>query len=241
MTRVYNDWDEWYPIICDDFGFDKSSDEKSAGLLNDKIRKKGKFNIGNLHLPNQCIVFGAGPSIKKHIALIKNKVNIKDYCLIAADGATTALLEEDIIPTIIVTDLDGSIDSIVEANQKGSILYVHAHGDNIKKINQYVPLLKNIIPTSQSEAHDLLENYGGFTDGDRAVHIATYGLNMNKIILAGMDFGEIITKYSRPEINNMLVHADDIKKKKLAYAEKLIENLKKNNPQLIIINILNYK
>ena len=56
-----------------------------------------------------------------------------------------------------------------------------------------------------------------------------------------MDFGEIITKYSRPEINNMLVHADDIKKKKLAYAEKLIENLKKNNPQLIIINILNYK
>ena len=118
---------------------------------------------------------------------------------------------------------------------------MHAHGDNIKKINQYVPLLKNIIPTSQSEAHDLLENYGGFTDGDRAVHIATYGLNMNKIILAGMDFGEIITKYSRPEINNMLVHADDIKKKKLAYAEKLIENLKKNNPQLIIINIINYK
>ncbi len=236
----YNNWNKWYQKILFDFKFSQDDDEKSANILNKIIEKKGKFNIENIDVLEEGIVFGAGPSIKKHIDYIKNNYNLKNYTLIAADGATTALLEENIIPDIIVTDLDGNIDSIIEANQKGSILYVHAHGDNIDKIKTYIDDLKNIIPTTQSEKHDLLENYGGFTDGDRAVHIGVYALNLSKIIMAGMDFGNIITNYSRPEINTSLKKADKFKELKLKYAEELITSLKNENPKIQIINLIDY-
>lgn len=240
INVTYNNWNRWYDEILDDFGFNIEDDIKSAKILNDKIVEKGKFDIHNLHLTNQCIVFGAGPSIKKHIHLIKKNVDLKKYILIAADGATTALLEEGLLPSIIVTDLDGNMDNIIDANKKGSILYVHAHGDNIDKIEKYVPQLNNIIPTTQAEPENLLENYGGFTDGDRAVHIAVYALYMKKIILAGMDFGNIITNYSRPEIKVNLQEADSFKKLKLDYAQKLLNALKKENSQLSIIDLMNW-
>lgn len=235
---LYNNWNKWYKLICHDFGFNMEDDMYSARVLNDLIHEIGKFNIDDIHIKDKCIIFGAGPSIKKHIHFIKHNINLKDYTLIVADGATTALMEENIIPSIIVTDLDGNINSIIEANKKGSILYVHAHGDNIDKIKKYVPKLKNIIPTTQTKPFDLLENYGGFTDGDRAVHIAVYKLKIKTILLAGMDFGDIITNYSRPEIKVSLKKADKFKKLKLSYAQKLINSLKQENKQIIIYNLL---
>lgn len=233
-----NNWNIWYKKICKDFNFSEDDDKYSADILNNLIKKYGKFNKSHLHVHNKCIVFGAGPSIKKHIQLIKNNFNLNNYTLIAADGATTALLEENIIPSIIVTDLDGNIDSILKSNKRGSILYVHAHGDNVNKIKKYVPKLKNIIPTTQTKPYDLLENHGGFTDGDRAVHIALYDLKIKDITLAGMDFGNIITNYSRPEIEVELKEANDIKKLKLVYAKKLIESLKLENENIKINNLI---
>lgn len=236
---MYNNWEKWYEIILDDFSFSKEDDICSARILDGMISKKEKYDLSQKYLPYNAIIFGAGPSIKTHITYLKNNVNLDEYLLIAADGATTALLEEDIIPNIIVTDLDGDMSSIFESNKKGSILYVHAHGDNMDKIRKYVDKLDKIIPTCQCEAFGNLENYGGFTDGDRAVHIAVYSLNIRKMILAGMDFGNIITKYSRPEIKEQFQKADSFKEKKLIYAEKLIDSIKKENVQIEIINLNN--
>ena len=234
---LYNDWEIWYDVIVDDFSFSKEDDIVSAQFLDKKIDMMGKYDLSHIDLAHKSIVFGAGPSIKKHISYLKRKVNFKDYILIAADGATTALLEEDIIPDMIVTDLDGKIESIIDSNKKGSILYVHAHGDNMEKIEEYLDKLDKIIPTCQCKPFGNLENYGGFTDGDRAVHIATYSLNSEQIILAGMDFDNIITNYSRPEIGVKLQKADSFKEKKLCYAEKLINSLKKENVQIEYINL----
>ncbi len=233
----YNNWDKWYTKICNDFGFKECDDIKSAKRLNDLISKTSKFNIQDVDIKDKTIIFGAGPSLKLHIDYIKNSLNLDEYTLITADGATTALLEEDIVPDIIVTDLDGKISDIIKANNDKSILYVHAHGDNQDKIDEYVPVLKNVIPTCQCEKFGLLENYGGFTDGDRAVHIAYYGLGINDITLAGMDYGSVITRYSRPGSNKDVSKADDFKKLKLEYAKKLVDSLKKENSQLIIRNL----
>ncbi len=229
---MYNDWDMWYELILDDFSFSRKDDELAASLLNDKIQKKGKFDISHIDFPSQSIVFGAGPSIKKHIAYLKRHVDLEKYILIAADGATTALLEEEIVPDIIVTDLDGDMNKIIESNKLGSILYVHAHGDNMDKIEKYFDKLEKIIPTCQCKSFGYLENYGGFTDGDRAVYIAVYSLKVDTVLLAGMDFGEVVTRYSRPDIPDKLGQADDFKIKKLKYAEKLIDSLKKENFQI---------
>lgn len=42
-----------------------------------------------------------------------------------------------------------------------------------------------------------------------------------------MDFGNIVTKYSRPNIKDDLEVADEVKQKKLKYAEKLTEWIEK--------------
>jgi len=229
----YNNWNKYYQQILNDFQFSQEMDEKSAQILEKLVRNKASYTPS----VDKCIIFGAGPSIKKHIMHIKKEYDLRKYLLIAADGATTALLEEEITPHIIVTDLDGNIDYIINANRNGSILYIHAHGDNIGLISKYVPQLENIIPTTQSQPTGKLENYGGFTDGDRAIHIAVYKYHMKTVILAGMDFDTVTTKYSRPNLKRNIQEADEFKKHKLKIAEKLVDSLIKNNPKVDIINL----
>lgn len=144
-----NEWEIWYNNILNDFGFSRDGDEKTADVLNDILDKKGCFDIDDLYdyvtkktLSKNFIVFGAGPSLKSNISQIKKDYNLNDYILISADGATTALLEEDIIPDIIVTDLDGKISDLLIANAQGAIFAVHAHGDNEDKIITYTNTLK---------------------------------------------------------------------------------------------------
>lgn len=193
---------------------------------------------------NEAIVFGAGPSLEQHIKDLKKDNKIKefpdksDYLVISADGATTALLNENIVPDIIVTDLDGKIEDIIKSNEFGSFLVIHSHGDNINTLKKYVPILKNILGTCQSLPHDLIYNFGGFSDGDRAVFLAST-LGVKKVILAGMDFGNFVTSYSRPDNKNKIEEADDIKKKKLKYAEELI-NWIISNTNIEIINLKDY-
>ncbi|MEA4957029.1 hypothetical protein SDC9_07574 [bioreactor metagenome] len=252
----FEEWNIWYEKILVDFGFSREEDEKTAAILNkllsvkDSIKiedlldnlKHEKITIHNFHKNKsnikKFIVFGAGPSLKKDIMKIKNFCNLEDsneYILISADGATTALLEEKIVPDIIVTDLDGKIEDLILANDLGSVFVVHAHGNNFEKILKYTNSFNKILGTTQSEPFSNLYNFGGFTDGDRAVFLAI-ALNAEKIILAGMDFGKIVTKYSRPEIETETADADEIKQKKLQYAEKLVNWAKENN-DIEIINL----
>ncbi len=228
------EWKIFYDKIMDDFKFNKDMDVESAIIL-DKILEYGdnKADINKINEiihGNDVIIFGAGPSIKKHIDLIK-KEKLLDYPIIVADGACKAFLEEGIIPDIIVSDLDGHLDALLECNKKGSIVVVHAHGDNIKKIIAITPKLKNVvgscqIPQYKERGLKNVINFGGFTDGDRCCFLAHY-FNAKKLILGGMDFGRYITNYSRPEIEEEVAEGDEIKIKKLEYAKQLINYLSK--------------
>jgi uncharacterized Rossmann fold enzyme len=174
------------------------------------------------------MVFGAGPSIKKHIKYLKtHNKKFKDYTMIVADGATSALLEEDIVPEIIVTDLDGKIDDLLIANSKGTIFVIHGHGNNIDLIKKYTNSFNKVLGTTQSIPLENIYNFGGFTDGDRAVFLAEF-LGAKKIVLGGMDFGKYVTSYSRPNIKKNVEIADDIKIKKLEHGEKLVNWIKQN-------------
>ena len=181
-----------------------------------------------------CIIFGAGPSIKRNINELKN-LDLDKFTIISADGATTALLEENIVPDIIITDLDGKIEDIIHANNEGSFLVVHAHGNNINKIEKYVPILKNILGTTQSTPIKNVYDFGGFTDGDRCLFLAIEG-GADFVVLAGMDFGKIVTRYSRPNISDSEAKADKMKELKLQYAKKLVEWAAKNE-KIQIVNI----
>lgn len=217
-------WERYYNEILDDFGFSRSDDEYSAKVLDEILSEEGCLTLDDLAqivgFSDKYIVFGAGPSLKDHIVQLKENHDLKDYILVAADGATTALIEERISPDIVATDLDGNLDDILLANLRGANIVVHAHGDNLEQVIKFTSFFNNVLGTTQSQPVGNVYNFGGFTDGDRAIFLAV-ALGASEITLAGMDFGDIVTKYSRPNLKTDLANADDFKKKKLMYAEKL--------------------
>ena len=182
---------------------------------------------------SKTVVIGAGPSIEDqniqdYILEIytkftskPNKSNKANLVIMVADGATELLLELGIIPDFVVTDLDGHHESLVSANMKGSVMVIHAHGDNIEKINSSASDFRNIIGTTQSFPLSNIFNFGGFTDGDRAVFLADHFL-AKEIILVGMDFDSKIGTFSKRNVLNY-----DLKRKKLYVAKNLIKLLSK--------------
>ena len=224
-------WERYYKEILDDFGFSRSDDENSAKVLDEILSEEGCLTLDDLAqivgFSDKYIVFGAGPSLKEHIIQLKENYDLKDYVLISADGATTALIEERLSPDIVATDLDGNLDDILLANIRGANIVVHAHGDNLDQVVKFTPFFNNVLGTTQAQPVGNVYNFGGFTDGDRAIFLAV-ALGASEITLVGMDFGDVVTKYSRPNLPTDLADADDFKRKKLMYAERftdwIIEN-----------------
>jgi len=109
--------------------------------------------------------------------------------IVAADGATSVLLGEGMLPAVIVSDLDGNVEDIVRASQAGSVVVVHAHGDNMDKIGEQVPRLVRVVGTTQSRPIEGVHNFGGFTDGDRCVFLARH-FGAAEVRLVGFDFDD---------------------------------------------------
>jgi uncharacterized Rossmann fold enzyme len=188
----FKKWEPIYEQIIKDFGFDRQMDEKSAELLASLIKKKNTIDMDTLSelFNNKTVhIFGAGPNLKYEVEVDDFRSEFKGL-IVSADGATTALVENDIIPDLIVTDLDGRVEDQVTANKKGAIVAVHAHGDNIDAIKKWVPKFKNkMLGTTQSHPFDNIHNFGGFTDGDRSVFLAAH-FKASKIELVAFDFEE---------------------------------------------------
>lgn len=217
----YPEWEPIYKQILDDFGFEQAEDEAAAVVLKDLLVLKNKISIKELSeiINNKQVhIFGAGPSLNSDIAVADNTF---DGVIIAADGATSELVKKDIIPDIIVTDLDGFIPDQVRANEQGAILIVHAHGDNTPALKTWVPKFNgNLLGTTQARPPDGDEiyNFGGFTDGDRATFLAAH-FNAKKINLIAFNFNQVgKTSYK----NN-----SKTKLRKLTWANLLIGMIKK--------------
>ena len=206
-------WKRRYRSILKELSYSEKKDKESAIIL-DSILKKNNNNqkITKLIQGETVFVIGSGPSLSFAIPKLKKfKKSIK----IAADSSLKPLLENGIIPDIIVTDLDGDEDAIKKLSKKKSIFVIHAHGDNIKKL-QMVKEINNCIGTTQTTPFNKIQNFGGFTDGDRGVFLANH-FEAKKIILFGMDFGKQIGKFSNTKKSDR-----DTKLKKLKIGEELL-------------------
>lgn len=219
----FKDWEPFYREILDDFGFSEEADIEAARLLNELLPADPQVaKLKDLIFGKTVNVFGAGPSLEK----------LEEFpggTSIAADGATSFFIEHGRVPDIIVTDLDGRIADLLLANKRGSQVVIHAHGDNIPAL-KYVKSFGAPIGTTQAEAFGRLHNFGGFTDGDRAVFLAMH-FGARRICLFGMDFGIEIGRYSFSE-NEALT------RKKLLWAEKLIKYLNDKHPNIIRTGML---
>ena len=206
-------WKRRYQSILKELNYSEKKDKESAVIL-DSILKKNSNNqkITKLIQGKTVFVIGSGPSLSFAIPKLKKfKKSIK----IAADSSLKPLLENGIVPDIIVTDLDGDEDAIKKLSKKKSIFVIHAHGDNIKKL-QMVKEINNCIGTTQTTPFNKIQNFGGFTDGDRGVFLASH-FEAKKIILFGMDFGKQIGKFSNTKKSDR-----DTKLKKLKIGEELL-------------------
>jgi len=202
----FSEWEPLYLQILADFDFNRSEDVASARILASLLHGRASTltDIRSIISGRDVAVCGNAPSLASEIDSI-----LPGHLVIAADGATTVLLANRIIPDVIVTDLDGTIEDIIAASEKGSFVVVHAHGDNIPAVRSVVPRLSGkVLGTTQSEPFDDIHNFGGFSDGDRCVFLAKAS-GAASVALFGFD-------YDDPAVN-------DVKKKKLGWAKRLIE------------------
>jgi uncharacterized Rossmann fold enzyme len=226
----YKEWKPIFEEISKDLNINEKNDKQATELLNNLLQKNKLISIntiGEIINGKDVIIFGSGPSLESSIELHKNDFNNK--ILITANGATSALVQNDILPDIIVTDLDGKVSDQIKANSKGSIIIIHAHGNNIDKIKRYFPKFNdNVFGSTQIDPnpYENINNFGGFTDGDRAIFIADY-FHAKKIYLIGFDFDGKIGRYSFSENKDK-----NLKLKKLKWCKYLIELLKKSNSNI---------
>jgi uncharacterized Rossmann fold enzyme len=216
------DWFPYYQDIRRQFGYSTETDQQAADVLSKLIRRKA-LDIKILRRKiegKQIIVIGAGKSLENSTAFLKkNKKSIK----IVADGAVQALIERKIKPDIVVTDLDGNLSFLYEAERIGAIMVVHAHSDNIDKLKKIIPKFKHVIGSTQMMPVKNVYNFGGFTDGDRCAFLAEE-FGAGEIILVGMDFGREIGRYSKDFIKD-----PKLKMEKMRVARKLLEMLSKRS------------
>lgn len=209
----FDEWEPIYKLILEDMQWDRISDDASARTLSKLLETKARKKIPDVldievlkKVINgkDVLVCGKAPCLKDEI---KN-IDFKKYVVISADGATSILINNGIAPNVIVTDLDGNMDDEARANDLGAIMVVHAHGDNMDELGKEVPRLKRVIGTTQSTPLSNVYNFGGFSDGDRSVFLAKE-MGALSITLIGFDFKD--------------ENVTPVKKKKLLWAEKLID------------------
>jgi 2-amino-4-hydroxy-6-hydroxymethyldihydropteridine diphosphokinase len=212
-------WEPLYLDILEDFGFSRKGDEEAAEELSVLISslcpeetKSIRDGIESMVVGRRAVVCGNAPSLASELEGLLSGLDLssdkRSFAFIAADGATSTLLKAGVVPDVIVTDLDGDVEEIIRSRSLGSLVVVHAHGDNIDKLKSYVPRLGCVIGTTQSRPVRLVENFGGFTDGDRCVFLAK-SLGASKITLIGFD-------YDDPGVTPR-------KAKKLMWARKLVD------------------
>ncbi|MEW5937224.1 MAG: 6-hydroxymethylpterin diphosphokinase MptE-like protein [Candidatus Thermoplasmatota archaeon] len=214
IGQVMN-YDAWRPIyeeIVREFGFDAAEDRRAAALLSSLLsqsRVLSKEALATMLRGREVCVIGGGVKLED-LSLI-NEISI------AADGAVGILMKHGVVPEVIVTDLDGDVEAQVAANEKGSLAIIHAHGDNIELLKRWVPRFSgSVMGTTQTAPMSNMHNFGGFTDGDRAVLLADE-MGARSISLVGFDFEHPAPKGCQDP---------DLKRRKLRWAARLVRMVK---------------
>ena len=184
------------------FGWDYQDDFTSAKYMGDMMNSATPFEVKAWSTDRR---FNALNSLKQVLLSARNvtvvgasvcksdidKLISDESVIIAADGSVGAVID---LPNLVcvVTDFDGNPHLDAAANS--DIVFVaHAHGDNFERWQQSLTEWSrlenppNLVLTHQvNESIEGMENFGGFTDGDRAVCLALgLGVDQQNISLVG--------------------------------------------------------
>jgi 2-amino-4-hydroxy-6-hydroxymethyldihydropteridine diphosphokinase len=197
----FSEWEPHYLEILEYFGIERAGDEEAARLLASLLACDNILSLASLTDGNVVTVCGNAPCLKDELGKITGLV-------FAADAAAEVLDSHGIRPDAIFTDLDGATDRFIELNRGGSIVVIHAHGDNIPLLRHWVPRFTGkVVGTTQAAPLPHIYNFGGFTDGDRAAFTADE-LGASQITFVGFDLDDR--------------NVDPMKRGKLHWARKLL-------------------
>jgi hypothetical protein len=216
----YEEWEPLYLQIVRDFGYSVEEDLKSAEILADLIAKQRR--PVNVDLIMNSLIRGfrfiiLGPCLLDGMELgeIRKRVKTGSHALATVGEGTGNALRAGLAPRLTFTDLDGSPQDDIDANSRGAVVVIHAHGDNVAALKEWLPKFPGpIIPTCQCKPFPGINNWGGFTDGDRAF-CALRHFGAKNVEIVGFDFDKPCGS-KRADF--------ETKKHKLEWAERIIES-----------------
>jgi uncharacterized Rossmann fold enzyme len=201
----FSEWEPVYEAILADFGFQRAADEAAreevAALLTPRAFDRDRLGV---LAGERVVVAGAGPSLPAELDRIED-----GDVVIGASTAIDTLLDAGIAVDLMTTDLDKNSGTVRRLTEAGVPVAIHAHGDNRALLREVVPDLpeEHVLATTQAAPRAGVENYGGFTDGDRAAFLAD-GFGASELKFVGWAVAD-------PTVS-------PIKRRKLAWAERLL-------------------
>ncbi len=215
----YERWAPRYEAIRADFGYPFSDEERAAAalvrLLPASARRDPLGALAGRLRGRDAIVVGLAPGAGPP-PVWRLPAASPPAAIVAADGAARACLDAGLVPAVVATDLDGPVPAEVEANGRGALVVVHAHGDNVPALERWVPEFPGpLVGSWAGPPRDGLIDVGGFTDGDRAAYLAE-AAGARRVLLWGFDAVTIDEADPR---------ARETKRRKLAWAVRLLEEL----------------
>jgi uncharacterized Rossmann fold enzyme len=197
----FEEWEPWYREILEYFAFDRTKDEEAAELLAALSDRDDLPVLERKCRGNTVTVCGNARILRRELECLRG-------IIFAADAAALVLFRNTILPDAVFTDLDGATEDFLEMNERGTIIVVHAHGDNMPLLRHWVPRFRGpLVATTQSRPLPHVHNFGGFTDGDRAAFTA-HELGARDVGFIGFDLDDPT--------------ADPLKRGKLFWARRLL-------------------
>jgi len=179
----FDEWEPYYHEILWYFGLPQEKDEEAARVLASLLTRDDCQLLSTLCMGKTVTVCGNAPCLSQELCRIEG-------CIFAADAASEVLRRSGIRPDVVFTDLDGATDDYLAMNREGTIMVIHAHGDNIPLLLHWVPLFPGpVVGTTQARPIPPLHNFGGFSDGDRAAFAAD-SLGAERILFVGFDLDD---------------------------------------------------
>lgn len=178
------DWEPHYIAILEYFGFEREADEAAARLLADLAGGRDDLGLLQSLIQDRAVtVCGNAPCLPEELDQVEGTV-------LAADAAAEVLADHGIRADAVFTDLDGATDVFIDLSRQGTVMVVHAHGDNVPLLRHWVPRIPGpLVATTQAAPLPHVHNFGGFTDGDRAVFAADE-LGAASIRIVGFDLAD---------------------------------------------------
>ncbi len=218
---LFSEWEPVYEEILADMGYSRADDEGSVRVLEMATLNCDLISgeeAGEL-IGDVCTVFGNSPGLEKDVGKLG-----AEGTLIASGSSVGRLLALGIMPDMVVTDMDGDIGPQLEASSEGAVTFLHAHGDNRELSSRYAGLFRGpVVLTTQSVPTLISYDYGGFTDGDRAVCIARH-FGCRRILLPGFDYSHPMSKEGSDPA---------VKARKLGWAKRIIEDMNPPGIELV--------